>query len=49
LVAYMTGQELLRSLTAEKTLFGCQNYCGTGSPGCNATNIPVGNQNATCP
>ncbi|MEI6762340.1 MAG: type II secretion system protein [Betaproteobacteria bacterium] len=49
LVAYMTGQELLRSLTAEKTLFGCQNYCGTGAPGCNATNIPVGNQNATCP
>ena len=45
LVAYMTGQELLRSLTAEKTLFGCQHYCTSAAPGCTATNVPVGNSN----
>ena len=45
LVAYMTGQELLRSLTAEKTLYGCQHYCATVATGCTATNVPVGNTN----
>ncbi len=49
LVAYMTGQELLRSLTTEKTLFGCEHYCATGAPACAATNIPVGAATATCP
>jgi prepilin-type N-terminal cleavage/methylation domain-containing protein len=49
LVAYMTGQELLRSLTTEKTLFGCEHYCATGAPTCAATNIPVGAATATCP
>ena len=45
LVSYMTGQELLRSLTAEKTLYGCQHYCATAAAGCTATNVPVGNTN----
>lgn len=45
LVAYMTGQELLRSLTAEKTLYGCQHYCTSAAPGCTAINVPVGNSN----
>lgn len=49
LVAYMTGQELLRSLTIEKTLFGCEHYCAPGAPACTATNIPVGAATATCP
>jgi len=49
LVAYMTGQELLRSLTTEKTLFGCEHYCAPGVPACAATNIPVGAATATCP
>ncbi len=49
LVAYMTGQELLRSLATEKTLFGCEHYCATGAPACAATNIPVGAATATCP
>ena len=48
LVAYMTGQELLRSLTAEKTLYGCQHYCATAAAGCTATNVPVGNTNPIC-
>ena len=49
LVAYMTGQELLRSLTTERTLFGCEHYCAPGAPACAATNIPVGAATATCP